>query len=197
MSKNSIISLIVLAMALLIPGLANTDDKPAKQVLNNPEVTKATPSFRLSSLSFGNSQTIQSRYSYNMKPQCSGDNLSPALIWTGAPAGTKSFAVIMHDPDGGNWTHWVQFNISSGMKRLDEAKSGPAIGIKGSNSFGGTGYAGPCPPSDNITHRYIFTLYALDLEMDLPTGATREQLQKAMAGHVLGKAVLVGIKKRD
>jgi Raf kinase inhibitor-like YbhB/YbcL family protein len=153
--------------------------------------------FKLRSLSFDNFQAIPERYSYNMRPQCSGGNYSPALSWEGVPAGTKSLAVIMHDPDGGNWTHWVQFNIPSNINRLDEAKGGPAVGIKGSNSFGGTGYAGPCPPSDGITHRYIFTLYALDSAINLPSGATREHLEKAIKGHVLGKAVLTGLKKRD
>lgn len=189
--------MLVLCLAILIPGFANADDKPAKHVLNNPDMTKTASLLRLSCLSFGNLQAIPERYSYRMRPQCSGDNYSPALSWTCVPAGTKSFAVIMQDPDGGDWTHWVQFNISPGVNRLDETKNGPAIGIKGSNSFGGIGYAGPCPPSDGRTHRYIFTLYALDSEINLETGASRVDLQKAMSGHVLGKAVLVGLKKRD
>jgi Raf kinase inhibitor-like YbhB/YbcL family protein len=197
MSKNNIIRLLFLAIALMIPGLANADDKPAKHVLYNPDGTKTEPLLRLSCLSFGNLQAIPERYSYNMKPQCSGGNYSPALSWNGVPAGTKSFAVIMKDPDGGDWTHWVQFNIPPDVKRLDEAKGGPATGIKGSNSFGSTGYAGPCPPSDGRTHRYIFTLYALDSEINLQTGVGSENLEKAMSGHILGKAVFAGLKKRD
>lgn len=197
MGKNNIINLIVLAIALLIPGLVNADERPAKHVRNNPGVTETAPSLRLTCLSFGNLQEIPEKYSYNMRPQCSGDNYSPALIWSDVPAGTKSLAIIMHDPDGGDWTHWVQFNIPPGVMKLDGAKNGPATGIKGSNSFGGTGYAGPCPPSDGRKHRYVFTRYALDSKINLQTGVSRENLQKAMTGHVLGKAVLVGLKMRD
>jgi Raf kinase inhibitor-like YbhB/YbcL family protein len=197
MRKVNIINLLVLFMALLIPALADAYDWPANHVLNNPEVTKEEISLRLISLSFRNSHTIPERYCYNMKPQCSGNNYSPALSWTGAPLAIKSYAIIMHDPDGGNWTHWVQFNIPRSENRFDEAKNGPAVGIKGSNSFGRTGYAGPCPPADGKTHRYIFTLYALDTAINLPAGATREHLERAMADHVLGSAVLTGLKKRD
>jgi len=197
MSKNNIISLFVICSALLIPGPADAYGKPVRQELNNPEIRKAAIAFSLSSLSFGNSETIQEKHSYNMKPQCSGDNYSPALSWTGVPTGTKSFTIIMNDPDGGDWTHWVQFNIPSSVNRLEETKDGPAIGVKGSNSFGCTGYAGPCPPSDGRTHRYIFTFYALDSKINLQTGASRESLEKAMSGHILGKTVLMGLKKRD
>jgi Raf kinase inhibitor-like YbhB/YbcL family protein len=192
MSRNNIINLFVFSLLLLIAGYSDAYSKP-----NNPEMKNTAPVFSLNSLSFGDSQIIPAKYSYNMKPQCSGDNFSPALNWTGVPAGTKSLAIIMHDPDGGDWTHWVQFNIPPGVNGLDEAKGGPATGVKGSNSFGGTGYAGPCPPSDGKTHRYIFTLYALDSEIKLQTGVSRGNLQKAISGHVLGRAVLVGLKKRD
>ena len=182
MNKKNIVNLFVLFMA--VPFLSGAG-----------AAIKELSTFKLRSLSFSSFQTIPARFSYYMKPQCSGDNYSPALSWTGAPEETSSFAVIMHDPDGGNWTHWVQFNIPSNATRLDEANGGPAVGIKGTNSFGGKGYAGPCPPSDGKTHRYIFTLFALDSKMDLPTGATREHLEKAMAGHILGRAVLTGTRK--
>jgi Raf kinase inhibitor-like YbhB/YbcL family protein len=197
MRKEKFIKPLVLFLALLIPVLAYAGDGTTGPAGNKGGTKKMENTFKLMILSFGNLQAIPERYSYNMRPQCSGDNFSPALSWVGVPAGTKSLAVIMHDPDGGNWTHWVQFNIPSNVNRLDEAKGGPAVGIKGSNSFGGTGYAGPCPPSDGKTHRYIFTLYALDADINLPAGASSERLEKAMAGHILGKAVFTGLKKRD
>ncbi len=197
MRKEKFMRPLVLFLALLIPVLAYANDGTTGPAGNKGGTKKMENAFKLMSLSFGNLQAIPERYSYNMRPQCSGDNFSPALSWVGVPAGTKSLAVIMHDPDGGNWTHWVQFNIPSNADRLDEAKGGPAVGIKGSNSFGGTGYAGPCPPSDGRTHRYIFTLYALDADINLPVGTSRERLEKAMAGHILGRAVFTGIKKRD
>jgi Raf kinase inhibitor-like YbhB/YbcL family protein len=197
MRKKNFIKPLVLFLALLILALAYANDGTAGVARNKGGTIKLETTFKLRSLSFDNFQAIPERYSYNMRPQCSGGNYSPALSWEGVPAGTKSLAVIMHDPDGGNWTHWVQFNIPPSVARLDEAKGGPAVGIKGSNSFGGTGYAGPCPPSDSITHRYVFILYALDSVINLPSGTTREHLEKAMEDHVLGKAMLTGLKKRD
>jgi len=197
MCKVNFTKTLVLFLALLIPALTYANDGTAGLARNKGGTIKLETTFKLRSLSFDNFQAMPERYSYNMRPQCSGGNYSPALSWEGVPAGTKSLAVIMHDPDGGNWTHWVQFNIPSNITRLDEAKGGPAVGIKGSNSFGGTGYAGPCPPSDGKTHRYIFTLYAFDSVINLPSGTTREHLEKAMEDHVLGKAVLTGLKKRD
>jgi Raf kinase inhibitor-like YbhB/YbcL family protein len=197
MIRNNILSLFVLCLAFLITWHTDAYCGQVSREPNKPRTIEEKPDFSLSSLSFGNSQTIPEKYSYNMKPQCSGDNYSPTLVWKGVPAGTKSLAIIMHDPDGGDWTHWVQFNIPPGVMRLDEAKGGPDAGLKGANSFGGIGYAGPCPPRDGRTHRYILTLYALDSEINLQTGVSREYLQKAMSGHILGKAVLTGLKKRD
>ena len=110
----------------------------------------------------------------------------PALAWTNPPANTKSFAITMHDPDGGNWVHWVQFNIPAGMTILAEVAGGPDVGVKGLNDFGELGYSGPCPPSGN--HHYIFTLYALDAALSLTQGATRGQVDTSMAGHILGQA---------
>jgi Raf kinase inhibitor-like YbhB/YbcL family protein len=184
MQEKNIVNVFILFTASLILSGAGS-------------VAKEPSAFKLRSLSFSDFQTIPARFSFNMKPQCSGDNYSPSLSWIGAPPGTKSFSIIMHDPDGGNWIHWVQFNIPSNVNMLDEAKGGPDIGIKGTNSFGGMGYAGPCPPFDGKVHRYIFTLYALDSGLAIHSGTTRDYLQKAMKGHVIGQATLTGLKKGD
>jgi Raf kinase inhibitor-like YbhB/YbcL family protein len=148
--------------------------------------------FTLTSTAFTEGAIIPTRYTYNLAGQCAGENVSPALAWTNSPANTQSFAIIMHDPDGGNWVHWVQFNISAGMTSLAEAAGGADVGVKGLNDFGGLGYGGPCPPSGN--HRYIFTLYALDVALNLTQGATRGQVNTAIAGHILGQVTLTGLR---
>jgi len=146
--------------------------------------------FTLTSTAFAEGATIPTPYTYYLAGQCAGENMSPALAWTNPPANTQSFAIIMYDPDGGNWVHWVQFDIPAGRAGLMEAAGGPDVGVKGINDFGGLGYGGPCPPSGS--HQYIFTVYALDTVLGLSQGATRGQVDTAMAGHILGQATLTG-----
>lgn len=121
---------------------------------------------------------------------CDSDDVSPKLSWSGIPEGTKTNAVIMDDPDapGGTWVHWVAFNIPP----TDEISADVALlGTSGSNSWDLTGYGGPCPPSG--THRYVFTVYALDSAIALGEGATKADLLSAIDGHVLGTAQLIGL----
>lgn len=151
--------------------------------------------FVLTSSGFSEGGTIPDKYVYRLEGQCNGDNFSPPLSWTGAPDGTQSFAILVTDPDGGDWVHWLQFNIPASMTSLPESVGGPGTGIKGTNNFGESGYGGPCPPSG--THRYIFTLYALDMTLSLSEGASRTQFESAIDGHVLGKAQLTGLRSRD
>jgi len=129
-----------------------------------------------------------------VKYTCDGENVSPDLDWFGIPEGTQSLALIMDDPDapGGTWVHWVLFNIPGDMPGLQQGMTG--VGVDGSNSWGRTGYDGPCPPGG--THRYFFKLYALDLVLELDAGAPKEALLAAMEGHVLGEAELMGTYTR-
>lgn len=127
---------------------------------------------------------------------CEGQDISPELSWMDAPEETKSFALILHDPDApraNGFTHWVVYNIPPNTSRLEEhsAKSParPSV-IEGNNDSGKAGYIGPCPPSGK--HRYFFRLYALDKQLDLPAGATRDQVSSAMEGHILAQAELMG-----
>ena len=130
------------------------------------------------------------------KYTCDGADVSPPLSFTGAPAGTKSFALIADDPDApmGTWVHWVAWNIPAGTRSLEEGvpkkETLPDGARQGSNDFRRVGYGGPCPPSG--THRYFFRLYALDVTPKLPSTATRQDLEKAMQGHILGQADLMG-----
>src|SRR3990172_6116522 len=127
---------------------------------------------------------------------CEGRDISPALTWSEPPAGTQSFALIMDDPDApvGTWVHWVIFNIPASARGLTEGiPTDPQLGdgsIQGRTSAGTAGYHGPCPPSG--THRYFFKLYALDLVLTLSDTADKNQLLKAMEGHILAQAELLG-----
>lgn len=154
----------------------------------------AMDNLTLTSAAFSEGGTIPDSYTYNLRGQCTGGNFSPPLAWTGAPDGTQSFAILMSDPDGGNWLHWLQFNIPANASGLNEAIGGPDAGVKGMNDFGELGYGGPCPPSG--THRYIFTLYALDTTLSLAEGASRGQFESAIKGHVVGTTQLIGLRTR-
>lgn len=125
---------------------------------------------------------------------CDGTDTSPELIWSGIPDGTASLALIMDDPDApvGLWVHWVLFNIPADVTGLAEGVTDQ--GEDGQNSWNRTGYGGPCPPGG--THRYFFRLYALDITLDLETGATKEALESAMDGHILAQVELMGTYSR-
>ncbi len=147
--------------------------------------------FNLSSPAFTDSGPIAQKYT------CQGDDLSPELDWSDAPANTRSFALILEDPDapGGTFTHWVLFDIPADQKQLAEGagldNTGGSIGVSGGNSSGRIGYMGPCPPSG--THRYYFHLYALDApSLNLKSGASRSDVESAMKSHVIGTADMMG-----
>ena len=128
---------------------------------------------------------------------CDGPDLSPALAWSGVPVGTQSLAMIADDPDApvGTWTHWVIWNIPAKLTGLAEnmlKTETLADGIRqGRNDFPRIGYGGPCPPPGK-PHRYFFRLYALDRVLDLKAGSSRAELERAMSGHVLGQAEVMG-----
>lgn len=127
-----------------------------------------------------------------------GTDISPSLSWTGAPEGTRELALIVDDPDAPRaepWVHWVLFSLSPETTELEEADNGG--GIEGRNDFGDIGYGGPMPPPGHGVHHYHFRLYALDAPLDLAEGATKEDLLRAMDGHVLGEAEVVGTYRRD
>jgi hypothetical protein len=147
--------------------------------------TSRAARFQLSSPAFEDSGSIPQKYT------CQGENVSPELNWSEAPASTQSFVLIMDDPDapGGTFTHWVLFDIPATMKQLAEG-AGP-IGVSGSNSLGQTGYLGPCPPSG--IHRYYVRLYALDVpSLNLKEGAPRGVVESAMKNHIIGVADTLG-----
>lgn len=144
-------------------------------------------SFTLESSAFKHNKPLPSKYT------CDGENVSPELHWSGAPENTKSFVLIVDDPDapGKTWVHWVLFNIEAGISRIDEDSS---AGIHGNTDFNAAKYGGPCPPSG--THHYHFKLYALDTKLDLSKGATKQDVERAMEGHILAHAELIGLYQR-
>ncbi len=154
-------------------------------------------SMELKSLAFGEGEVIPRKYT------CDGSDVSPPLAWSKVPQGTKSFVLIVDDPDApiGTFTHWVVYDIPKDVGGFAEdlPKVKEIEGIKqGLNDFGYVGYNGPCPPKGHGYHRYFFRLYAIDLEsLGLPPQATRRQVEERMKGHILGEASLMGRYKRD
>lgn len=150
--------------------------------------------FQIMSSAFSPGGVIPEKYT------CDGQDLSPPLQWADPPVGTRSLALISDDPDApaGTWVHWVLFNLPAGTRSLPEAVPAdaelPDGSRHGQNSWKRLGYGGPCPPSG--THRYFFKLYALDTILDIKSGTTKQQLLKAMEGHILGQTELMGLYSR-
>jgi Raf kinase inhibitor-like YbhB/YbcL family protein len=146
--------------------------------------------FKLTSPAFELGRSIPTRYT------CDGEDVSPPLRWSDPPAGTRSFALIVDDPDApaGVWDHWIVFNLPDNLDGLLEKASLPAASRVGQNSWRQARYGGPCPPRG--THRYFFKLYALDTDLNLPAGAAKKQVLKAMEGHILAQAELMGTYSR-
>ncbi|SRR6266849_3220371 len=139
---------------------------------------------RITSSAFQEGANIPSKFT------CDGADSSPPLQIADVPSGTKSLALIVDDPDApsGLFTHWMVWNIPPQTNAVGEG-SAPQ-GVQGTNDFGKSGYGGPCPPSG--THRYYFKIFALDRELDLPSGGKRGQLDAAMKGHVVAQGELMG-----
>jgi Raf kinase inhibitor-like YbhB/YbcL family protein len=150
----------------------------------------AQGAFRMTSADAPEGSTIKMEQVFNGFG-CTGQNVSPALAWTGAPANTRSFALILHDPDAptgvGGFTHWIVYNIPATARGLEKGAGAadgrrlPAGAVQSTTSFGAPGYGGPCPPAGDKPHRYVFTLYALSTDkVDLPPNATQ-----ALAGFTI------------
>jgi len=149
----------------------------------------------LTSNAFADGDAIPALYT------CDGRDISPPLAWSGAPAGTKSLVLIVDDPDAPDpkaprmtFVHWVVYNLPSDSVGLAEAGHLPAGAIAGTNDFQRTRYGGPCPPIGN--HRYFFKLYALDTVLSNVGQAAKAQVERAMSGHVLAEAQLLGTYQR-
>jgi hypothetical protein len=171
------ISLVLLFLAgLFLPTLEAREDKKMAEL-------------KISSPVFENNDAIPKKYT------CDGADVNPPLKFENIPSAAKSLALIVDDPDapGGTWVHWVLWNIAPGTAEVKE-NTIPAGALQGMNDFRKHDYGGPCPPSG--THRYFFKLYALDAPLTLSPGAKKADLEKAMKGHIIAQAQVVGLYSR-
>lgn len=152
---------------------------------------------QLTSPAFSKGEKIPQKFT------CDGDDVLPSLKWTGSPENTKSFVFIMDDPDAppGTWVHWVLYNLPANVSELKEGfakresfadgtRQGLCWGVT-EDQFNRVGYYGPCPPQ-GPDHRYYFKLYALDTILEVPAKANKFQIEKAMQGHILAQAQIMG-----
>jgi Raf kinase inhibitor-like YbhB/YbcL family protein len=160
-----------------------------------PRDDSETKKLALSSPAFRDGEVVPVRHT------CDGDDLSPALAWTGVPVETRTFALVCDDPDAprGTWVHWVLWNLPADAVELGEGVPPrpelPSGARQGRNDGGDIGYAGPCPPPGK-PHRYFFRLYALDTALGLAPGTTRSELDTAMEGHILARGTIMGTYER-
>jgi Raf kinase inhibitor-like YbhB/YbcL family protein len=146
---------------------------------------------KISSSAFDPNTYIPSKFT------CDGENINPPLMFSGAPENAHALALIMDDPDAsvsGGFVHWIVFNFDPKTDVIDE-NSAPANAVQGQNGAGQSQYTGPCPPSG--THHYHFKLYALDSSLDLGSSAKREDVERAMQGHILDQAELIGLYSKQ
>jgi len=163
-----------------------------------PFPMEAAMALEIRSPAFAHNEEIPARYT------CEGDDIAPPLEWSGVPDGTRSLALIVDDPDAPDpeapkmtWVHWVLYNLPADLTELAEGlqvKELPAGARSGINNWDKTGYGGPCPPIGR--HRYFHKLYALDTTLDLHERANKAELEKAMKGHVLASAELIGTYRK-
>ncbi len=203
-SRSALTAWVVIACSLVMtvpPGCQRKDPLPAED--------PARQIIQLRSSAFADGGMVPKTFT------CDGSDRSPPLEWSGVPAQAQSLVLICDDPDAplGTWSHWVLFNLGPTAKALDDgvppeevivagaaetpgsADHKPPKARQGTNDFGKIGYGGPCPPRG--THRYFFRLYALDIELDLGSSATRSQVLKAMDGHILAEGKLMGRYQRS
>ncbi len=159
-----------------------------------PAQSQGRPSLVVRSSDFSDGGPIPRRFT------CDGADASPSLQWPAPPAGTKSFALVMDDPDARvDFTHWLVYNIPPEVRELAVGASAKAAmphgSAEGTNDFRSLGYGGPCPPAGK-PHHYVFRLYALDVRLDLPPRAARKQLDSAIESHIVAEGQIIGIYRR-
>jgi Raf kinase inhibitor-like YbhB/YbcL family protein len=162
---------------------------PLRRFRRRADMLAASVALSLTSSAFVHGDPIPARHT------CEGEDVSPPLAWSGVPDGARSLALIVDDPDApsGTFVHWLAWGIDPATSGLGEGEPAPA---EGSSGFGEARYRGPCPPPGDGVHRYFFRLMALDAEPDLDPGATRDELERAIDGHVLDTAELIGTYER-
>jgi hypothetical protein len=167
------------------------------QIFSQTKSNSKKMEIKLHSSAFKEGNFIPAKFS------CEGDNISPQLHWNNAPKEVKSFAIIVDDPDapGGDFVHWVIYNIPGNLNELHEnvtpSRNIPDEVMLGTNGFGKISYGGPCPPPGK-PHRYFFKIYALNTVLHhLESGATKQELLSAMKSHIIGEGQLMGKYQRS
>ena len=188
MKRYTPVPLVLLTFCLAFSEIGNALEEGASMV-----------TLKLTSTSFEPNGVIPARYT------CEGKDISPSLQWSDPPSGTKSLALISEDPDapGGTWVHWVLYDLPQGTRELKEGVPKTSLlqfpdgaARQGTTDFKRLGYGGPCPPPGSY-HRYFFKLYAIDTILEyFPDGMTKQELLKAMEGHILAQGELIGRYKR-
>jgi Raf kinase inhibitor-like YbhB/YbcL family protein len=148
----------------------------------------------LTSFNFKNKENIPEKYT------CEGESISPALTWKDYPKETKSFVLIMDDPDavGGVWNHWIIYDIPVNITNIKEGKFQPTGAKMGESTNNKKSYVAPCPPKGSGVHNYTFKIYALDIEELKPENLKKSDIQKAMNEHILSEATLIGqVEKKN
>lgn len=182
------------AMVLLVAA-AGCDDASADSSTSGGEGTEDPVTLSVRSSAFSAGDLIPTEHT------CDGEDVSPPLTWSGAPAETRSFAIVVDDPDAPSktWVHWLVYGLPSTVTRLDEGASSeglPGSAREGRNDFDDVSWGGPCPPV-GPAHRYYFRVFALDETLSLEAGARRAELESAMEGHVIGRGEAMGHYQRS
>lgn len=185
-SSLVLVSFVIIPIFLVI-GCSNANEK-TEDMIKNKTTNNEVVSMKLTSPDFSNNGPMPSELT------CDGLGISPELNIEDAPKNAKSLVLINDDPDApvGTWDHWIVFNIPPTTEKIPKGQEPQGIG--GRNSWGRTGYGGPCPPSG--THRYFFKLYALDTTLSLKENASKKDIESAMKSHIISKAELMGAYKR-
>lgn len=189
MNKKTILIFVIIILTLLIGGFFLFSVKKLTVSPKEPLTFKQLGNMNLTASAFSEGQSIPSKYT------CDGENINPELLINEVPPDAKSLVLIVDDPDApaGTWVHWTLWNIDPQTSVIAE-NTVPSGAVEGVTSFGKSGYGGPCPPSG--THRYVFKLYALDQELDLPASTTADELPEAMQAHILEQTQLMGTYSR-
>lgn len=187
-----------LALLVALALLAGCVQEPNDEAPRDTPLLADLPMLVVGSPAFEDGQPIPKKHG------CDGDGVSPPLAVADAPPDAASVALIVGDPDAPlpqlarqNFTHWLAWNVpvAGGNASFPEGKA-PDGAVEGKNGGGGNGWTAPCPPIGSAPHRYVFTFYALNATLDLEGGATRDELERALEGHVLATGTLTGTYQR-
>ncbi len=193
----------VAPLLLAVTSIAGAQKADASKGKAKGPTTHAPSHFRVAAPDFVSKGRITLAHVYNGMG-CSGQNISPALQWSNPPAGTKSFAVTMYDPDaptGSGWWHWVMYNIPAATTSLADGagngRNAPSGSAQGMTDFGTKGYGGPCPPVGDKPHHYHITVFALKVDkLDVPGNATSAYIGFNLNANKLGTARVTGLYAR-